>query len=115
MAEQKTEQPTPKRIREARKRGEVFKSNDLTQAFLFLAVSGILMVSGGNLVIGLKNLLHDSLSPSVLSAPITDKLLLTRMSEGFWKFLVLAAPVMGAVFVTAGAIGFLQEIGRAHV
>ena len=46
MSGQKTEQPTEKRIRDSRKKGQVFKSNDLTQALLFMTAAGVLSFAG---------------------------------------------------------------------
>ena len=42
MSEQKTEKPTPKKLRDARKKGQVSKSRDITQALLFLTSMGVL-------------------------------------------------------------------------
>ena len=41
----KTEPPTPKKLREAREKGEVAKSRDLVQALLFVVIFGVLMGS----------------------------------------------------------------------
>ena len=41
----KTELPTPKKLREAREKGQVAKSRDLVQALLFMAIFGVLLGS----------------------------------------------------------------------
>lgn len=46
MSGEKTEQPTSKKIRDARKRGEVAKSKDFTQTVLIVALFGYLVVAG---------------------------------------------------------------------
>ena len=43
---EKTEQPTPKKLREARERGEVAKSKDFTQTALILAFFGYIISNG---------------------------------------------------------------------
>ncbi len=43
---QKTEQPTPRRLEEARKKGDVAKSTDVPVWFLFLGGAGLLAASG---------------------------------------------------------------------
>ncbi len=43
---EKTEQPTPKKLREARERGEVAKSKDFTQTALILAFFGYILANG---------------------------------------------------------------------
>ncbi len=57
MAGEKTEQPTAKKIRDARKKGQVFKSQDITQAILFLTAAGILAGTGGMFVDQLRKLI----------------------------------------------------------
>jgi type III secretion protein U len=46
---EKTEQPTAKKIREARERGEVAKSKDFTQTALILAFFGYIVANGQNI------------------------------------------------------------------
>ena len=105
---EKTEQPTPKRIRDARKKGQVFKSNDLTQAFLFLTASGILVVAGGSLVNQLKMLLTEFLQPSMLTGQMSSDELLRRMGHAWFNGLLYTAPLLGALCVVAASITFLQ-------
>jgi type III secretion protein U len=45
MSDDKTEPPTDKKIQDARKRGELPKSNDVTSAFVFTAVVSYLMIT----------------------------------------------------------------------
>jgi flagellar biosynthetic protein FlhB len=47
--EEKTEEPTPKRRDEARKKGQVAKSQDLTKAALMLAGMGLIYALGGGI------------------------------------------------------------------
>lgn len=49
MSSEKTEQPTAKKIRDARQRGEVAKSKDFTQTVLIVALFGYLVVTGGTI------------------------------------------------------------------
>jgi flagellar biosynthetic protein FlhB len=44
--EDKTEEPSPKKLREARKRGEVWKSRQVTTAGMLLATAGVLWATG---------------------------------------------------------------------
>jgi len=46
MAQEKTEEPTAKKLRDARKRGEVWKSRQLTTAGMLLATAGVLWATG---------------------------------------------------------------------
>ena len=47
---EKTEQPTSKRLRDSRQKGDVAYSKDFTQTFLILAIFGYLLVSAGHIV-----------------------------------------------------------------
>jgi len=105
---EKTEQPTPKRIKEARKKGQVFKSNDLTQAFLFLTASGILVVTGASLVNELKGLLNEFFQPAVLTGKLSSDELLRRTGHAWFRGLLYTAPLMGALCVVAASVTFLQ-------
>ena len=46
----KTEQPTPKRLRESREKGDVCKSQDVPSALTVLALSVYIVVMGGHLL-----------------------------------------------------------------
>lgn len=43
MSGEKTEQPTPKKIRDARKKGQVAKSKEVVSTALIVALSAMLM------------------------------------------------------------------------
>lgn len=47
---EKTEDPTPKKLRDARERGEVAKSKDFTQTVLIVAIFGYMAAAGGKLI-----------------------------------------------------------------
>ncbi len=108
MSGEKTEPPTPKRLNEARKKGQVFKSNDLTQAFLFLTAAGVLSAGGSTYVTELRQLMADFFQPLVLSGNLPAEEMLRRTGHGFSKFLLLTAPLLGALFIVSGAAGFMQ-------
>lgn len=61
--QEKTEEPTAKRIREAREKGQIPRSRELTTALVLLAGSGGLYFLGGDLGGGIADLLRDGLSP----------------------------------------------------
>ena len=46
----KTEQPTPKRLRDSREKGDVCKSQDVPSALTVLALSVYIVVMGGHLL-----------------------------------------------------------------
>ena len=58
MSSEKTEQPTSKKLREARKKGQVPKSKELATAAVILATGGALLVTGEAIVTSFRALLH---------------------------------------------------------
>jgi len=90
---EKTEQPTSKRVREARKKGQVFKSQDITQAILFLTAAGIVVSGSGIFVDGLRDLLRSYLNPQLIASSLEPAVLLKLTSSAFERFLVLVAPM----------------------
>ncbi|MGH9721695.1 MAG: type III secretion system export apparatus subunit SctU [Bryobacteraceae bacterium] len=108
MSGEKTEAPTPKKIKDARKKGQVAKSNDLTQAFLFLTAALVLAGGGPAFVDQLKNLMHDFFRPSMLDGSVSQDAMLKYMGDAWLRFLFLSAPLMGAMFLIAAAVMYLQ-------
>ncbi|MCS6885547.1 MAG: type III secretion system export apparatus subunit SctU [Acidobacteriota bacterium] len=105
---EKTEKPTPKRIKDARKKGNVAKSKDLTGAILFLAVVMLLAVLNDfNAAV-----LMEYVRESILLAFKIEQFDLHTTKElfslgGLTMFKVLA-PVLASAFVLALAIEFMQ-------
>lgn len=62
---EKTEEPSPKKLRDARKKGQVANSKDLTTAALFLASFSVLLAVGPSLSESLKEYLHEYLTYAV--------------------------------------------------
>ncbi len=108
MAENKTEQPTEKRLRDARKRGEVFKSADLTHAFLFLATAAVLALGGAMFIDQWKTFAIDSFSFRTIAGPLENGPLLHRTGVYLMKFFALIMPLLGALVLIALAANFLQ-------
>jgi flagellar biosynthesis protein FlhB len=108
MSGEKTEQPTPKRLKEARKKGQVAKSQDLTQAVLFLVAVGVLAAGGSAYVTNLRALMTKIFQPAVLSGKLPDDELLRRTGHAWEQGLLLALPLMGSVFIAAAAVDFVQ-------
>ena len=108
MAGDKTEQPTPKRIRESREKGQIFKSKDLIQAVLFATAAAVLTTGGGRYISELKDLLKQSFQPDVMKGDLPLDAILSRMGYDWAKFLLLSVPLLGALTVTAVAANFLQ-------
>jgi type III secretion YscU/HrpY family protein len=108
MSGEKTEQPTPKRLKDARKKGQVAKSQDLTEAVLFLTAVGVLAAGGSAFVSELRAIMTGLFQPRILAGDLPDDELLRRTGQAWGRALLLLSPLLGAVFVAAAAINFLQ-------
>ncbi|MBX3621603.1 MAG: EscU/YscU/HrcU family type III secretion system export apparatus switch protein [Rhizobacter sp.] len=110
MAE-KTRDPTPKRLRDARKRGEVVYSHDVSSTLTFVVVTAALWLLGGAVIRLLQELWQHATSPEVLTRP-DDRFaeLLTHTTE---VLLWGVVPLTALVAVAAGVGCFAQVGGLA--
>lgn len=108
----KTEEPTSKRLEDARERGQVIRSLDLASAVVMLAAFLALLVFGASLIQALGGVMsrllalgHDADAPTVGSIP--------AMVKGpSWDIGLAMLPVLGILLVAsylahAGQFGFL--------
>jgi flagellar biosynthesis protein FlhB len=108
MSEDKTEQPTAKRLKEARKKGQVAKSQDLTQAVLFLVAVGVLAAGGSAYVSELRGMMTDIFQPAMLTGKLPDDELLRRTGYAWARGMLPALPLLGSLFIAAAAVNFVQ-------
>jgi flagellar biosynthesis protein FlhB len=108
VSEQKTEKPTPKKLREARKKGQVSKSKDITQSVVFLTAAAVLAFAGPLFVASAKALFSDSFRPELLTGELRADEVMRRLGYGGGQMLMLSAPFLAAVTVAAVAVEFLQ-------
>lgn len=108
MAGDKTEQPTAKRINDARKKGQVFKSRDIVQALLFITAAAILVAWAPAYVMQLRELMKEFFQPSLMRGDMPTNALLSRMGYAWSKFLLLSLPLLAALVVVAVAANFMQ-------
>lgn len=115
MAGDKTEKPTPKRLRDARKKGQVSKSTDLTQSVLFLTAAAVLSFTGATLIEQLKAFMIESFSPELLAGASDKGMLIARMGNASTKFLLLSMPLLLGLAIAAIAVNFAQLQGLLFV
>ncbi|HWR49890.1 MAG TPA: EscU/YscU/HrcU family type III secretion system export apparatus switch protein [Bryobacteraceae bacterium] len=108
MSGQKTEQPTPKRIKDARKEGQVFRSSDITQALLFLTAVGVLSMAGPAYIEKTKDMMRSVFQPDWLTGRLSGDEILRRAGATWGRQFILMAPLLGALFMVAGAVTFFQ-------
>jgi flagellar biosynthetic protein FlhB len=115
---ERTESPSQKRLDDARERGQVPRSRDLTAAAVVLA-GGLGLVSMGSLLGGrMLALMHDGLSVTRTDALDSGRMVL-QFEHGAAQGLLAAAPVLGvllaAALVAPLAIGGWNFSARALV
>lgn len=107
MAQDKTEEPTPKKLREARKRGEVAKSRELGTAAVLLGTAGALVASADHLLASMKStfdLSLQSIAGGVAASPGAV------LEAGFSLGASALAPVL-LVAMAAGALASFLQVG----
>ena len=109
MADQsRTEEPTPRRLREARRRGEVARSRDLTAAVALWFVLAAMAL----LVVPVLPLLLSATSTALEGSGRTESVAgATSLAVWLHLFLRLAAPVLLAAVLAALACGIVQVGG----
>ena len=108
MAGEKTEQPTDKKLRKAREKGQVSKSTDLVQAAVFLGAAATLWASGEVLLKTLVTMLRGLTGKGMLSGELSDAQLFVVISGWWYAALFAMLPLFGCVVIVSIAANFLQ-------
>ncbi|HVO48131.1 MAG TPA: flagellar biosynthesis protein FlhB [Steroidobacteraceae bacterium] len=98
--QERTEQPTSKRLEEARKEGQVPRSSELSAAAVLLTAGGGLHFLGGYMGSRLHGLMTSGLSLSREQA-LDESLMTSTLSTEVAHALLACAPVMGLTLVAA--------------
>jgi flagellar biosynthesis protein FlhB len=101
-----TEEPTPRRLRQAREKGQIAQSGDFTSAAGFLAGAGALTAGAGALARELERVTRAGLERAA-AGEVTAGALAPVLGD----VLRLSLPVVGAAFGAAVVVGFLQSGG----
>lgn len=105
MSQERTEQATPKKLQDLRKKAQIIRSQDLTSALSLLGMLLTLGLAGNYLVSGLVDMLTRNLSqlgqPRVYNEAVIGAAL---------DFLRLAGPLLAAA-VALGIVGNLVQVG----
>lgn len=108
MSDEKTEEPSDKKMEDARRDGKVVKSADLTAAALLLTTGVLMLLSGPALGDGLRALLAPALDARAVTRPDADLLLAAR-HIGLQAALLLAPFLVACVI--AAVVGTLAQTG----
>lgn len=105
----KTEKPTPKKLREARRKGQVPKSQDLSSALSFgffaLSLTALATYVLDRAFVFFKNMLQFGPDPAA-----SMKELSAIGMQGMTWFVILAAPFLVIAFIT-GIFGNMIQVG----
>ena len=107
MSGEKTEQPTPKRLREAREKGDVPKSQDVAPALTVLALAIYLVVKGEDIFLHLQKMGEEVFS--TIGLPFDHALGIAFASVGN-AALNIVAPMV-ALVMAAALVGTLGQVG----
>ncbi|MBL9037382.1 MAG: type III secretion system export apparatus subunit SctU [Archangium sp.] len=107
MSDDKTEEPTQKKIDDARKEGNVWKSRDLSGAISFVVAMSVVKATWGDFETSVRHLF--SFAFEQMSRPETLSLATSQlMTMALTQVLVLCLPIALAAAVTGGMVDFLQ-------
>lgn len=102
---EKTEQPTPKRLRDARQKGQVARSQELVTSISLFAIIGTLWF-GWSAFYSRLVLLFDGVAAH--AADFSDHRLMAALYEVAWLAIVMVFPVLAATVLAGLLANFLQ-------
>jgi len=103
-----TEQPTPKRLREARQKGQVARSTELSGFVVFAAAATALLITGAGLADTLVRFTRDCLRGAPHYAP---EAAWPVLRQAVWALATTVGPILGAAVVAAILVGAVQAGG----
>ncbi len=106
-SQEKSELPTPKRLREARKKGQVAKSRDMEGVMVLIACFAVIGFTWSHIVGELKNLMTESFRTAIMPEVRIDQVYqMGRLA--LFTLIKVCLPILGAGVIMAALAGFLQ-------
>ncbi|HBX23690.1 MAG TPA: EscU/YscU/HrcU family type III secretion system export apparatus switch protein [Desulfotomaculum sp.] len=109
-AQQKTEPPSPKKLSDARKKGQVPKSRDLSAALILLAALATIALTRDNIVLSMERLLLDYFRAGMTVGLPAESL----PYQGFW-FLARMGTVLLPLFAVIMAMSVAANVAQVGV
>lgn len=103
---EKTEEPTPQKLDQARKKGQIAKSQDAIQALGFVGVFATLALSLGSMGDQLMQLIRGSIDAATRKGDLAT--VLDVVEDGMWSSLTVVMPVLGAAFIFGLFANYMQ-------
>ena len=108
MSGEKTEEPTEHKLREARKKGQIAKSQDITSAAIFLLGFFIIYFTGSTISNELMNFINICVTVATTTKEIDNGAIFYLMQAGVNTMFVCIAPVCAVAFVVAIFANYVQ-------
>jgi flagellar biosynthetic protein FlhB len=106
---EKTEQPTSKKLRDARKKGQVAKSQDLSSAIMLISAVGVMYILSGYWGELFRNSFQDQITYAVtFHGDFTSYTAFAALGAGLKLFLLALAPLLGVMVIVAFAANYVQ-------
>jgi len=105
---EKTEEPTPQKLRQAREKGQIAKSQDIIQAVSFIGVFAVVGLTIGMLGDQLMELMLGAFDAGTRKGDLPTVLKVSE--DALWATLKLALPALGTAFVF-GVAGNYAQVG----
>ena len=99
-AQEKTEQPTPKRLRESREKGQVARSREFNTMALLMASAGGMLLMGGGMIADLRDAMARGLSFK-FQLDMNGATLVSTLFDSIADSLLVVAPIFGVLLVVA--------------
>ncbi len=109
QAGEKTEQPTAKRLRDARRKGQVARSHDLSSAVLLVVSVAVLYLAGGHIAGWAGGAMREQLEyAATYQGPLDQAAALGALFTGIKAMAFVLAPLFGALLVVALLANYFQ-------
>lgn len=116
--QEKTEQPTGKRLNDARRKGQVPRSRELNTTVMLLAGAAGLLILGGDLGEGLAKMMTEGLSiqrSTIFDAKLLPHMLGDTLVDALWLIVPFLIVTLVATFAPPMVIGGFSISGEAMV
>lgn len=105
--QEKTEDATPKRLRDARKKGQVARSRDLSTIVMLIAAFGLIVLTRAMMGEEFKGLMQSSFEVASRK-DLNLELLFLQGQQTFFTYIRIILPFLVGIFLVALAVGFFQ-------
>ncbi len=108
FAGEKTEKASPKKRQDARKKGQVLKSQDVTAGVLLLVTFFFLMFFAPYMYDGLKGFLLQALERNILIETVSSETVMDMYVESIKEMALIALPIMVVAMIAGIGANFFQ-------